>query len=128
VFFYQETESGFQNINVGEDIFITDFSQTRIRHDVSEHHILFPAEGIFIGIEAVGKENVMQEREQPLSLSFAGTSRVRGIRMYFFDAESDSWKYVREGLAELIDEAPRMARMFRNTILNMAPMVGITAH
>jgi hypothetical protein len=125
VFFYQENENGFQNINVGEDIFITDFSQARIRHNVSEHHILFPAEGIFVGIEIVGEENVMQEREQPLSFAFSGTARERGVRMYLFDTETDKWITARD---QLIEAAQNVPRMFRNMALNIAPQIGIIAH
>ena len=129
VFFYQENENGLQNINIGEDIFITDFSQTRIQHDVSEHHILFPAEGIFVGIEVIGEENVMQERSLPLSFAFSGTSRVRGVRVYQFDDEADKWTSVRDKLTEVIDEVPRIIRAtFRNTILNATPQIGLTAH
>jgi hypothetical protein len=129
VFFYLKNENGFQNVNVGEDIFITDFSQTRIRHDVSELHIPFPIEGIFIGTEIVGEENVMQERLQPLSASFSATTRARGTRVYIFDEESESWKYMREGFAEQIEEVPRMFRnMVLNMVVNMAPQIGITAH
>ena len=125
VFFYQETETGFQNINVGEDIFITDFSQTRIRHDVSEHHILFPAEGIFLGIEVVGEENVMQEREQPLSFAFSGTARVRGVRIYYFSTETDKWANLRYQIIEAAQDVPRI---FRNMALNIAPQIGLTTH
>jgi hypothetical protein len=126
IFFYQRNEAGLQNINTGEDIFITDFSQSRIRHDVSEHHILFPAEGIYVGIEVVGEENVMQEREIPLSTAFSAITRVRGVQLYRFDEEKDSWINIRNEIEEeIIDEVPRM---FRNMVRNATPQIGLTAH
>ena len=129
VFFYQRTDDGFQNINVGENIFITDLSQTSIRHDVSELYIPFPAEGTFMGIEIIGEENVMQERSQPPPVSISGTSRVRGVGLYIFDYEYNTWHNLREELTELVAEGGRVIRiMFGNTVRNMTPMIGLTAH
>jgi hypothetical protein len=109
---------------VGEDIFITDFSQTRIRHDVSEHHILFPAEGIYLGIEVIAEENVMQEREQSISTAFSAVTRVRGIELYTSD-ENGNWVCVRNRTLDYLDDVPRM---FHNMAMNITPQIGITAH
>ena len=130
VFFYQKTDDGLQNINVGENIFITDLSQTRIQHDVSELHIPFPAEGILMGIEIIGEENVMQERSEPVPISFSGTSRARGVDLYFYDEEDSEWKNVRAKINEaVVEELPRVVRVtFGNVIRNMTPMIGLTAH
>jgi hypothetical protein len=123
VFFYQKTENGFQNINVAdEDIFITDFSSSRIRLDVSMHHILFPKEGIFVGVEWIGAENVIQNRREMFGLSVRTTSRDNRRNTWVF--ENETWVQFPYFTEEEINEIPRM---FRSSVRNANAMIGITA-
>ena len=117
VFFYQKTEDGFQNINVAdEDIFITDIPRGRIRHDVSEFNIPFPAEGIYVGVEMIGKENIVQNRSRTLGFSISSTTRARQSRTYVLD-ENENWVNVQD-----TDVVPRA---FRRPNLNA--QIGVTA-
>ena len=129
VFFYQKTENGFQNINVGEDIFITDFSNLRIRHDVSENHIPFPAEGIFVGFEWVGEENVVRDRASRANdLGVSATTRVRTPNSWLF-LEEEWGQFPPEGVTEVIDDIPRLVRgTVRRVLLYSNFQIGITAH
>jgi len=131
VFFYQKTESGFQNINVAdEDIFITDFSQSRIQHDVSEHHIPFPAEGIFVGFEWIGEENVVRDRSRASDLGIRVTNRANELHSWISDIRTEEWlHYPPDDLKEALNDVPRMLRrMVRKNIINVNFSIGITAH
>jgi hypothetical protein len=136
IFFYQKDETGFRNINVaGGDIFVTDFSQSEIRHDVSEHHILFPAEGIYVGIEVIPPENVVQDLSQDVFENFlqdnimervgfiiATTGRRRGYTYLFSQGH---WINTRETVVEHGREIPPV---IRGVLRRMNPKIGITAH
>ena len=127
VFFYQRTENGFQNIRVAdEDIFITDFSQERIRHDVSELFIPFPAEGIFVGLELIGQDNVVHDRtedqSQNIGLGISSTTRERGSFTYVLD-ENDNWIDMQETI--VVENYPRR---IQHLVRNLNAVVGITAH
>lgn len=125
IFFYAKTENGFQNISVAdEDIFIFDFSQSRIRHDVSKHHILFPEEGIYVGFEIIGEENIMQDRSKNLGLNFSAITRIKKPYLYILD-ENENWAKMQDELAVEIDKVPRA---FRNMVLNANVQAGITAY
>jgi len=130
VFFYQKTENGFQNINVAnEGIFITDFSDLRIRHDVSEHHIPFPAEGIFVGFEWIGEENVVRDRSRANHLGIRVTNRANVLHSWIFDTESEKWvHYPPDEFKEAMNEIPRLLRgTVRGLVLNANFQIGITA-
>ena len=127
VFFYQRDENGFQNIRVAdEDIFITDFSQERIRHDVSELFIPFPREGIYVGFELIGEENVVQDRSQDRSqnigLGVSSTRRARGSFTYVLD-ENENWVDLQETI--IVENYPRR---IQHLVRNLNAVVGITAH
>ena len=123
VFFYQKTENGFQNINVAdEDILISDLSSSRIRLDVSRHHIPFPKEGLFVGIEWIGADNVVQDRRERFGLSVRTTNRDNRTHTWIFENETWVQFYFTE---EEINEVPRM---FRNSVRNANAQIGITAH
>ena len=128
VFFYQRTEDGvFQNIRVAdEDIFITDFSQERIRHDVSELFIPFPAEGIFVGFELIGEANVVhdfdEDQSQNIGMGISSTRRARGSFTYVLD-ENNNWINLQETI--IVEHYPRR---IQHLINNLNAAVGITAH
>jgi len=132
VFFYQKTESGFQNIKVAdEDILITDFSQIRIRHDVSKYRIPFPKEGIFVGVEWLGETNVIQERSRGREFGLSVTDKAK---------KPHSWVFIDEKWQQHPLEMYRMAihnpfyrseffnRIHETTIQNSNFQIGITAY
>ncbi|MCL2683472.1 MAG: carboxypeptidase-like regulatory domain-containing protein [Bacteroidales bacterium] len=132
VFFYQKTESGFQNIKVADDdILITDFSKIRIRHDVSKYRIPFPKEGIYVGFEWVGETNVIQERSRGREFGLSVTDKAK---------KPHSWVFIDEKWEQHPVEMYRMAihnpyygsdffnRLHETIIQNSNFQIGITAY
>ena len=134
VFFYQKNETGFQNINVAnEGIFITDLSQENIRHDVSKHRIPFPAEGIFVGIEWIGPENVIQDRSRAIDLlGVSATNRIRGYRSWMFAKGRGEWVlFPPEILKQMLNDefSGRIGQgMVRRLFRNINFQIGLTAY
>ncbi|MCL2416616.1 MAG: carboxypeptidase-like regulatory domain-containing protein [Bacteroidales bacterium] len=131
VFFYQQTENGFQNIHIPSGpIFITDFTQQDIRHDVSEHRIPFPAEGIYVGIESIGKENIVQDMDERRGLRLSGTDRAgQSYSWIFVNEEWEQFPPPREIIAEAMKDVPIRHRWWvRRLLRNMNFQIGITAH
>ena len=133
LFFYQRDENGgFQNINVGEDIFITDFSRLEIRHDVSEYHILFPAEGIYVGFEIIGEPHIVLDGSQQFALAFATTTRTSVSHLYLsgrYSGGVTEWIILQdiEGFENALIEGGA-SRLFRRAINGANARIGLTAH
>jgi hypothetical protein len=125
VFFYQKTTNGFQNINVDEDIFITDFSRSKIRLDVSKYNISFPEKGIYVGVEWIGEINTVQNRSKKIGLSLKTTASSNISHTWVF--ENGAWVQFPTGIIseEELNEIPQI---FHSTILNSNAQIGITAY
>ena len=129
IFFCQRTEDGFQNINVtDEDILISDFSESKIKMDVSKYQIPFE-EGIYIGFEWIGEENVTQDLQEKYGLGIVCTSKLKKHYTWVFDNETETWKQFSQMEEEEFDDIPKVFRKsIRNIIYNMNAQVGITAY
>ncbi len=127
VFFCQKTESGFQNIDVSnEDIFITDFSRSRIRLDVSKYRIPFPEEGIYVGIEWIGDVNTAQRRSREIGLSLKTTTRGSNMPITWI-FQNEIWgQFPLEVISE--KELNQIPPNFRRLLSNSNAQIGITAH
>ena len=126
IFFCQKTENGFQNINVADkDILISDFSKSRIKTDVSKYQIPFEEEGIYIGIEWIGEENVTQDLQEKYGLGIICTSKLKKHYTWIFDNETENWKQFPPIEDEEFEEIPKI---IRNMVRKMNAQVGITAY
>ena len=132
VFFCQKTENGFQNINIdNEEIIISDFSKSKIKTDVSKHQIPFGEEGIYVGFEWIGVENVAQDLSKKIGLGIVCTSRLKKPNTWIFENKTETWKQVAQMAEEDkdIEEIPKFFRNpIRNILRNMNAQVGITAY
>ena len=123
VFFARKTDDGFRVVNVAdEEIFITDFSNSRIRHDVSKYNIPFPKEGIGIGIEWIGEENVAQKRSERIGLAVRTTTATSELHTWIF--ENDTWVQFPALTEEDINAVPGV---FLRAIQKSNARIGITA-
>ena len=130
IFFCQRTEDGFQNINVtDEDILISDFSESKIKMDFSEYQIPFGEEGIYIGFEWIGEENVTQDLQEKYGLGIVCTSKLKKHYTWIFDNETETWKHFSQMNEEEFDDIPKIFRKsIRNFVYNSNAQVGITAY
>ena len=126
IFFCQKTEDGFQNINVAdEDILISDFSESKIKVDVSKYQIPFEEEGTYIGFEWIGEENVTQDLQEKYGLGIVCTSKLKKHYTWIFDNETETWKQFPPIEDEEFEEIPKI---IRNMVRNMNAQVGITVY
>lgn len=123
LFFCSKSDDGFIVNDFTEDnIIISDFSKKNLIVDVSKYSIPFTEDGIYIGVEWIASENILQDMSEKIGLSVKCTSKNKTKSTWIY--QNEKWVQF-PPLSE--EELSKIPRIFRNRIMNANAQIGIVA-
>lgn len=121
IFFYSKTANGFEKNNLlKNDIIISDFSKNTITVDLTNEDIIFPKEGIYIGIEWLMSGDKLIDYSKKTELSVLCTNKVK---------ENNTW-ILKNGAWELFPdkkELEGLPKFIKRKVENANAQIGILA-